>query len=90
MWETPNRPQNGPWKRPRLPSLFEKRPAPLRVLVESLDRAAGDPKVSSVVLRVSILPDAGWGKVQELRDAIVRFRKSGKPAYAHLEYCGNK
>ena len=73
-----------------LPSLFEKRPAPLRVLVESLDRAAGDPKVSSVVLRVSILPDAGWGKVQELRDAIVRFRKSGKPAYAHLEYCGNK
>src|SRR5712691_9176181 len=73
-----------------LPSLFEKRPAPLRVLVESLDRAAVDPKVTSVVLRVSILPDAGWAKVQELREAIVRFRKSGKPVYAHLEFCGNK
>ena len=73
-----------------LPSFFEKRPAPLRVLVESLDRAAGDPKVTSVVLRVSFLPDVGWGRVQELRDAIVRFRKSGKPAYAHLEFCGNK
>jgi protease-4 len=73
-----------------LPSLFEKRPAPLRVLVDSLDRAAGDPKVTSVVLRVSFLPDSGWAKVQELREAIVRFRKSGKPAYAHLEFCGNK
>jgi protease IV len=73
-----------------LPNFLEKRPAPLRVLVESLDRAAGDPKVTSVVLRVSFLPDVGWGRVQELRDAIVRFRKSGKPAYAHLEFCGNK
>jgi protease-4 len=60
------------------------------VLVESLDRAATDSKVTSVVLRVSFLPDVGWGRVQELRDAILRFRKSGKPAYAHLEFCGNK
>src|SRR5947207_13915085 len=73
-----------------LPSFFEKKPAPLRVLVESLDRAAGDPKVGSVVLRVSFLPDVGWGRVQELRDAILRFRKSGKPAYAHIEFCSNK
>ena len=72
-----------------LPSLFERRPAPLRVLVESLDRAAADPKVTSMVLRVSFL-DVGWGRVQELRDAILRFRKSGKPAYAHLEFCGNR
>ncbi len=73
-----------------LPSFFERRPAPLRVLVESLDRASADPKVTSVVLRVSFLPDVGWARVQELRDAIVRFRKSGKPAYAHLEFCSNK
>jgi protease-4 len=72
-----------------LPSLFERRPASIRVLVESLDRAAADPKVTSMVLRVSSL-DVGWGRVQELRDAILRFRKSGKPAYAHLEYCGNR
>ena len=73
-----------------LPSLFERRPAPIRVLVESLDRAATDPKVTSMVLRVSFLSDVGWGRVQELRDAILRFRKSGKPAYAHLEFCGNR
>jgi protease-4 len=76
--------------RTELGSFFERRPPSLRTLVESLDRAATDPKVTSVVLRVGFLPDAGWGKVQELRDAVVRFRKSGKPVHAHLEFCGNK
>jgi protease IV len=73
-----------------LPSFFERRPPTLRTLVESIDRAGEDSKVDALVLRVSMLPDAGWGKVQELRDAILRFRKSGKPAYAHLEFAGNK
>jgi protease-4 len=61
----------------------------LRGLVESLDRAAKDPKMKGVVVRVGSL-DGGWGKVQELRDAIARFRRSGKPAYAHLESVGNQ
>lgn len=73
-----------------LGSLFENRPPSLRALVEALDRGAKDPKVKAVVIRVSILPDAGWAKVQELREAIERFKTSGKPAYAHLEFCGNK
>jgi protease-4 len=71
-------------------NFFERRPPSLRTLVESLDHAARDPKVSGVVVRVSSLPTSGWGQVQELRSAITRFRESGKPAYAHLEFCGNK
>ena len=43
-----------------------------------------------MVLRTASLEGAGFGKVQELRDALIRFRKSGKPAYAHLEFAGNK
>jgi protease-4 len=65
-------------------------PPSLRTLVEAVDRAATDSHVKALVLRVSFLPDAGWGKVQELRNAIGRFRRSGKPAYAHLELSGNK
>ncbi|HET7293054.1 MAG TPA: signal peptide peptidase SppA [Vicinamibacteria bacterium] len=71
-------------------ALFERRPPSLKTLVESLDRAAKDPKVTSVLLRVGLLEGAGWGKVQELRDAVARFRTSKKPVYAHIEYCGNK
>lgn len=73
-----------------LASFLDRRPASLRTLVDSIDRAATDSRVTAVVLRVSFLPDTGWGKVQELRDAIGRFRKSDKPAYAHLEFSGNK
>ena len=73
-----------------LPSFLERRPPTLRTLVDSIDRAAGDSRVDALVVRVSILPEAGWGKVQELRDAVTRFRKSGKPAYAHIEMIGNK
>jgi protease IV len=73
-----------------LSRLLERRPPSLRTLVESLDRAGRDPRIKSVVLRVGGLSDAGFGKVQELRDAVARFRKSGKPAFAHLEFCSNK
>src|SRR4029079_13352229 len=31
-----------------------------------------------------------WAKVQELREAVVDFRTSGKPVYAFLEYGGDR
>src|SRR5207244_6126628 len=31
-----------------------------------------------------------WGKVQEIRDAVIEFKKSGKPVYAYLEYGGDR
>lgn len=70
--------------------LFESSPPSLRALVESLDRGATDPKIKGAIIEVGGLSDSGWGKVQELRDAIARFRKSGKPAYAYIEFCGNR
>jgi protease-4 len=60
----------------------------VRGLVEAVDRGAADPRVKGLVLRVGSV-DAGWARVQELRDALVRFRRSGKPSWAHLEFAGN-
>jgi len=57
----------------------------LRGVVDSLRKAAVDRRIKSVV----IVPRGGgalWGKVQEVRDAILQFRKSGKPIIAYLEY----
>lgn len=73
-----------------LEALFGRPPVSVRTLVESLDRAADDAKVTSVVIRLGVLSGTGWGKVQEIRDAIERFRRSGKPVYAHIEFCSNK
>lgn len=61
----------------------------LRGLVESIDRAAADPRVKGLVLSVGSV-SAGWGRVQELRDALLRFRATGKPSWAHLEFAGNR
>ena len=47
-------------------TFLERRPPSLRTLVESLDRAGRDTSVRAVVVRLGALPDAGWGKAQEL------------------------
>jgi protease IV len=48
-----------------------------------LRKAAGDSHIRAVVLQPESLR-AGWGKLQELRQDILQFRKSGKPVYAYL------
>ena len=55
--------------------------------IECLQAAAHDPEVRAVVARIS---DAKYefAKAQELRDAILDFRKSGKPVAAYLELEG--
>ncbi len=68
--------------------LFEDRAPSLRGLVEAVDRAASDPQVKGLVLRVGPLA-TGWARVAELRDALLRFRRSGKPSWAQLEVAGS-
>ena len=61
----------------------------VRSIVDSLRKASVDRRVSSVIIRPT--SDAAlWGKVQEVRDAIVEFKKSKKPIIAFLEYGGDQ
>ncbi len=62
----------------------------VRSLVENLRKAKTDKRVSGVFLKLTGLTSPYWGKVQELRDAVLDFRASGKPAYAYLEYGGDR
>ena len=64
--------------------------ATVRSLVESLRKAKGDSRITSVLLLPSTLELPFWAKVQELRDAIVDFRQSGKQVVAFLEYGGDR
>ena len=58
--------------------------------VESLRKAKRDPRITSVLLLPSTLELPFWAKVQELREAIVDFRQSGKTVVAFLEYGGDR
>jgi protease-4 len=62
----------------------------LRTVVDSLRKAKADTRVTSVVVRPANLGAPNWAKLQEVRDAIVDFRKSGKAAVAFLEYGGDR
>src|SRR5262249_26932072 len=62
----------------------------VRTYVESLRKAKVDARVSSVLPKPTRFDSPYWGKVQEIRDAIVDFKKSGKPVYAYLEYGGDR
>ena len=61
----------------------------VRSVVEMLKKAKTDPRITGVVLKPT---SAGslWGKVQEVRDAVTDFRRSGKPIVAYLEYGGEQ
>ena len=62
----------------------------VRGFVESLRNAKRDPRITGVLLMPSALESPYWAKVQELRDAVLDFRKSGKIVVAFLEYGGDR
>lgn len=62
----------------------------VHAFVENLRKAERDPRIRSVLLMPSTLSLPYWGKVQELRDAVLEFRKSGKRVIAFLEYGGDR
>ena len=62
----------------------------VRGYVEALRKAKVDRRIAAVLLAPRPLTSPFWGKVQELREALVDFKKSGKPVYAFLEYGGDR
>ncbi|MBP9108739.1 MAG: signal peptide peptidase SppA [Pyrinomonadaceae bacterium] len=58
-------------------------------LLTQLRKAKVDNRIGAVVLDINF-PGIGWGKADELRDAIKDLRTSGKPVYAYMEIGMNK
>ncbi len=66
-----------------LPFFEEQAPTTTQELWTLLDRAAADSRIKAILL-MPRHPGAGWGKLQEVREGILKFRKSGKPVIAWL------
>lgn len=58
-------------------------------LLTQLRKAKVDSRVGGVLLDIDF-PGIGWGKADELREAIKDFRASGKPVYAYMEIGTNR
>ena len=58
-------------------------------LLTQLRKAKVDSRIGAVMLDINF-PGIGWGKADELRDAIKDFKASGKPVYAFMQLGMNK
>ena len=58
-------------------------------LVMQFKKAKLDKRIKGILLDVN-MSGVGWGKAEEIRDAITDFRSSGKPVYAYIEFGLNK
>jgi protease-4 len=61
----------------------------LTSLIQQFKMAKVDKRIKMVILEID-MSGVGWGKSEEIRDAIADFRSSGKPVYAYMEYGMNK
>jgi protease-4 len=62
----------------------------VRGYIEALRRAKTDSRIDSVLIVPTPIQSPYWGKVQEIRDAVIDFRSSGKRVSAYLEYAGER
>ena len=85
---TLDRPLQEPQPDPIMTELFHARIYSVYDVVSALDRAATDDRIKSVLLDVGSFP-SGFGKMQELRDAVARFKTSKKPVWAYFEFASN-
>jgi protease IV len=58
-------------------------------LVRGIRQAADDDRIAALVVHLDRV-DWGWAKVAEVRDALLEFRRSGKPLYASLSGGGER
>lgn len=72
-----------------LRKLFGNTDQSLSDLILQFKKAKVDDRIKVIILDIN-MSGVGWGKSEEIRDAIADFRTSGKPVYAYLEFGLNK
>ena len=58
-------------------------------LLTQIRKAKVDKRIGGMVLDINF-PGIGWGKANELREAIADFKTTGKPVYAYMEIGMNR
>lgn len=64
-------------------------PPTVRTVIDQLRKAKVDRRIRSVVFQPGDI-ETLWGKSQELRSAILDFKRSGKPVVAYLEFADDQ
>lgn len=62
----------------------------IRAYVELIRKAKADQRITGILLKPGTLDSPFWAKIQELREALADFKRSGKYVHAYLEYAGDR
>lgn len=81
-------PEKAPVSSP-FPFIGNPTPVTVQELWGCLKRAAGDSRIKAVLL-IANRADVGWAKLQQIRQDLLEFRKSGKPLVAFLRSAGTR
>src|SRR5690606_37232909 len=68
----------------------DRRVMTVRGYVDLIRWAKADSRVARLLVRPGNVESPYWAKLQEIRDAIVDFKHSGKPVYAYLETASDR
>lgn len=66
-------------------AVFGNRPVNLTETVYLLRAAAEDDRIERVVVRAGGIASVGWGKAEEIRNAVLAIRAAGKPVEVHMD-----
>lgn len=72
-----------------LPFLEDQSPLSTIEVWSTFRRAADDPKIKAILFEPRAL-GVGWARLQEIREELLQFKKSGKPVVAFLRSPGTK
>ncbi len=69
---------------------FKMKPAlTLHQIIEAIDHATYDHRIEALLIHPGVI-EAGWASVYEIRQAVKRFKESGKPVLAYSEAFSQK
>ena len=57
----------------------------LNEILHNVEKAAGDNKIKGILIENGLLP-SGWATTEEIRDALLKFRESGKFIISYSDY----
>jgi protease IV len=57
----------------------------LNEILHNIEKASGDSKIKGILIENGVLP-SGWATSEEIRDALLKFRESGKFVISYSDY----
>jgi protease IV len=81
---------NNPFKELDFISMKPSKSLGINEIVAAIDAAAADEKISAIFIEPSLMFDVGFASLEEIRNALIQFKESGKPVIAYSEVFSQK